>query len=90
MKKKLYLSLKKQWFELIKSGIKKEEYRELNQYWINRLCVFNKETESNDIKHFDEVEFSLGYPKKDDKEKRMIFEINNITISEKGKEEWGG
>jgi len=36
----LKLPLKKQWFEMTKSGIKKEDYRELNSYWFKRL-VFN-------------------------------------------------
>ena len=33
----LHLSLKKEWFKLIESGIKIEEYRELKEYWLNRL-----------------------------------------------------
>jgi hypothetical protein len=33
----LHLTLKKKWFDMILSGIKKEEYRELNSYWGNRL-----------------------------------------------------
>jgi len=33
----LQLSLKKQWFELTKSGIKTEDYREINIYWAKRL-----------------------------------------------------
>lgn len=33
----LHLSLKKEWFQLIESGIKIEEYRELKEYWLNRL-----------------------------------------------------
>ena len=33
----LQLSLKKQWFEMTKSGIKKEDYREINEYWTKRL-----------------------------------------------------
>ena len=35
--KNLQLSLKKQWFEMTKSGIKTEDYREINTYWIKRL-----------------------------------------------------
>lgn len=35
--KVLYLSLNKKWFDLIKSGEKKEEYRELGEYWGKRL-----------------------------------------------------
>lgn len=37
MKKKLTLPLKGEWFDMIKSGIKKEEYREINPYWVIRL-----------------------------------------------------
>ena len=33
----LQLSLKKQWFDLTKSGIKTEDYREINPYWLKRL-----------------------------------------------------
>ena len=35
--KKLTLSLKKQWFDLTKSGVKTEDYREINSYWFKRL-----------------------------------------------------
>ena len=33
----LYLTLKKNWFDLILSGEKKEEYREIKPYWEKRL-----------------------------------------------------
>ena len=33
----LRLSLKTKWFEMTKAGIKKEDYREINEYWITRL-----------------------------------------------------
>lgn len=33
----LVLSVRKKWFDLIKSGEKKEEYRELSMYWRKRL-----------------------------------------------------
>ena len=33
----LRLSLKTNWFEMTKSGIKTEDYRELNEYWAKRL-----------------------------------------------------
>ena len=35
--KNLQLSLKKQWFEMTKAGIKTEDYREINDYWFKRL-----------------------------------------------------
>ena len=33
----LDLPLKKEWYKMIESGIKKEEYREIKPYWCNRL-----------------------------------------------------
>jgi len=33
----LVLHLKKEYFEQIKSGVKKEEYREMTPYWFSRL-----------------------------------------------------
>lgn len=38
----LRLSLKKKWFEMTKAGIKKEDYREINEYWIKRLTQYDK------------------------------------------------
>ena len=35
--KNLQLSLKKNWFEMTKEGIKTEDYREINEYWYARL-----------------------------------------------------
>lgn len=37
----LYLTLKKEWFDRIKSGEKTIEYRELKDYWVKRL-TYNK------------------------------------------------
>ena len=36
----LTLPIKKKWFDLIKSGIKKEEYRAISPYYISRLGRF--------------------------------------------------
>ena len=33
----LHMSLKSKWFEMTKAGIKTEDYREINSYWIKRL-----------------------------------------------------
>jgi hypothetical protein len=35
--KNLQLPLKKQWFDMTKAGIKKEDYREITPYWANRF-----------------------------------------------------
>lgn len=84
----LHLTLNKQWFDMIKSGEKKEEYRSIVPYWTKRLCEFNKKENVYEIYKFKFVEFSLGYPKKGDTEKIMKFKINDIVIG-LGKEEWG-
>lgn len=38
----LQLSLKKQWFEMTKSGIKTEDYREIIPYWAIRLLQYQR------------------------------------------------
>lgn len=48
----LHLTLKKQWFEMIAHGGKRQEYREIKPYWDKRLG--NK---------YDAVEFRHGYSK---------------------------
>ena len=35
--KTLCLPLKKEWYEMIESGVKTEEYREIKPYWFKRL-----------------------------------------------------
>lgn len=38
--KNLQLSLKKRWFDLTKSGIKTEDYREITPYWATILLTY--------------------------------------------------
>ncbi|EKB58386.1 ASCH domain-containing protein [Bergeyella zoohelcum] len=71
----LYLTLSKKWFDLIQSGEKKEEYREIKSYWEKRL---------ND-KHFDCVCFKNGYSAN---APQFTIELKGVEISE-GREEWG-
>jgi hypothetical protein len=51
----LHLTLKKKWFNLIASGEKNIEYRELKPYWIRRLF------KDGCARQFDEVHFRNGY-----------------------------
>lgn len=37
----LELTVTKQWFDMILSGIKLEEYREIKDFWIKRLAICN-------------------------------------------------
>ena len=41
MSKTLHLPLKSKWYEMIESGVKTEEYREIKAYWVQRLCVWS-------------------------------------------------
>lgn len=50
----LYLTLKKHWFDMIASGEKPEEYREIKPHWEKRLKLGH---------HFDAVHFRNGYSK---------------------------
>jgi hypothetical protein len=38
----LHLTLKRKWYEMILNGIKKEEYRDMSDYWYKRLILNNK------------------------------------------------
>ena len=71
-KKILHLTLKKKWFDMIASGEKKAEYREVKMYWASRLLSgFSKRHLSLSIhdlncsskKDFDFVLFKNGYSK---------------------------
>ena len=60
MGKILNLTLKKKWFDLIASGKKKFEYREIKEYWVRRLF---EEEHPNPLKHYDFIRFRNGYRK---------------------------
>lgn len=73
---------------MIKSGVKKEEYRDMTSYWIKRLTYTDDMLGIPMFKHYDKVEFTLGYHRKDDKERRMTFDCPKLRAGE-GKSEWG-
>lgn len=79
--KVLNLVLKKKWFDMIASGLKTEEYREIKPYWEKRLL----DKLGNLIK-YDIVHFSLGYT--GDPKKQLYFWISSITTG-KGNISWG-
>lgn len=81
----LHLTLKRQWFDMIASGEKKEEYREKKQYWINRLAERYTPCVLFEPVHYDVVRFTNGYAKD---APTMDVECRGIDIRT-GKEEWG-
>ena len=64
--KTLHLTLKKKWFDMIASGVKKEEYRELKPYWIKRLVG----------REYDVVKFTNGYSKTSPTESFRVLSIS--------------
>lgn len=72
----LHLNLHKKWFEMIISGIKKEEYREIKPFW-NIVFLSGKE--------FKTITFSNGYAKN-----RRQFTIEFLGLQNGlGIEQWG-
>jgi hypothetical protein len=66
----LTLNLKGEYFNQIKAGTKTEEYRLLKPFWRRRL----------EGRQYDEVHICLGYPAKDDAEKRIIRPWQGYTV----------
>lgn len=95
--KALHLILIGKWYDMIASGEKKEEYREIKPYWQKRLmecyqhgfCRHHSCIECIDIpwlcvdKHFDAVCYHRGYSNT-----TIIFKLKGISIG-KGNPEWG-
>lgn len=80
----LHLTLKKKWFDMISSGEKKEEYREIKPYWIKRLKDHGL-TNPKAFREYDIVCFRNGY-NKDAPIVYCVFE--GIKIG-KGSPDWG-
>ncbi len=84
----LTLPIKKKWFDMIKSGEKKEEYREIKPYWTKRLfdnrgyCKYGLVSITEEIDR--EVLFRNGYGNNKPTIKCKV----HISINS-GKEEWG-
>jgi len=85
--KNLQLSLKKQWFEMTKAGIKTEDYRDINEYWFKRLVFQYKKvfryTYGFDIDLLDNltIEVALNRIVKDNLKVKMIgFNPYNTNI----------
>jgi hypothetical protein len=74
----LILPLKRKWFEQIKAGIKPFEFRLNNEYWQKRLIG----------KTYDKVIFTLGYPKRDDGERRIVKPWAGYEMQTVISEEW--
>lgn len=99
----LILPLKKQWYYMIQSEEKPEEYRAITPYWCSRfldtgdlrIVYLDEETIEFMVnasifkfRQFLRVTFTLGYPEREDTSRRMTFNKPKIRIGT-GKPEWG-
>lgn len=77
--KNLRLSLKTKWFELTRAGIKTEDYREINHYWIKRLMskryndLYPIEEEAMGIINFPDPNFLVS-------NHSQKFDLNVMTL----------
>jgi len=84
--KLLHLVLKREWYCMIEEGIKKEEYRNFNDYWKKRLLddhqIYGPYFQLN-FKHYTHVAFHFGYTNRIIKYRIAGFDFGQ------GKKEWG-
>jgi hypothetical protein len=73
----LHLNLKGEYFDKIKTGKKKWEYRLYNNYWKKRLTCENGVR----FKRFTNIILRRGYPAKDDLGKQIIRPFKEIKIT---------
>ena len=71
----LHLTIKKKWFDMILSGVKTEEYRDINPYYNLRLIG----------REYDSVVFRNGYARD---APSLTIELKTIRFGT-GKPEWG-
>lgn len=88
--KTLHLILKKKWFDMILSGDKTEEYRDITPYYESRfidarLQAVLEVTPAIPWKEFDTVTFSHGYSKD---RPQFVIELKGIEFAY-GNENWG-
>ena len=74
----LRLNLKGVWYDMIESGEKKEEYREIKSYWTKRLLDDN-----NNFKNYETVTFVYGYTSRE-----ITYKCNGIRVGI-GNSSWG-
>lgn len=83
MKKRIFhLNLKRRWFDMILSGEKKEEYREVKPYWIKRLIYPDFHQEIMDVESLKDVLY--GCSERGDAEETIFRQDINTIIFKNG------
>lgn len=84
----LHLNLTRQWFDMIASGEKKEEYRDLSDHWkkfFGRTARYVKLKGKRYTPEEINICFSNGYAKN---RRQMIVSFKSMTIT-RGNPNWG-
>ncbi len=66
----LHLSLKAEYFNAIRDGIKREEFRLMTLYWVRRLHG----------RQYDAIHLTLGYPARDDHARHLHRSWRGFTV----------
>ena len=66
----LHLPMCAKYFDQVASGEKLDEYRLYTRYWMKRI----------EGREFEDIVLTRGYPKRDDKTRRMICEWRGYSI----------
>lgn len=69
-KNPLVLPVKREYFEQMRDGAKLAEYRLVTEYWRRRLLG----------RTYSHVIITLGYPKRDDESRRLVFPWRGYTV----------
>ncbi|HIC1920222.1 TPA: ASCH domain-containing protein [Citrobacter freundii] len=73
----LQLAVKGEYFDAMKQGEKTEEYRLYNEYWRARLVL---EDQFIAPRKYDRLIITKGYPRRDDKSRRLSVKYNGYEI----------
>ena len=68
----LTLALRGVYFDQIKGGTKKKEYRKCTPFWEKRLIG----------REYDQIVLTRGYPKKDDMSRRLVLPWRGMEVEE--------
>lgn len=100
MEKTLHLNVKQPWFSMEQSGEKKEEYRDIKDYWMKRFLALNQKGKKNafwdrshslsflSFRDFDLIHIKNGYARNGKPAPSFTRECEGIRIGI-GRKEWG-
>lgn len=84
----LTLPIKKKWYDMILSGDKREEYREINPYYHSRLARYMRKERSSDNEPWHRCETWICFRNGYSKNSPSFRALCTVRIGE-GKAEWG-